>query len=195
MAAAQSLEPGKVAVGGDEFAARFDRQSGPIRVTDQRPLDAVTQIPASAHQRRLGRGSERRIETAVFFCGAERDVILRFKRGDFAHAGEGAADVGYVDGAPDDQGDVEGVDDFLALPALFAAADQMIGDAIVAAQDSGGDEAEEFFGFGVEGTGFVSLMVEGEEALHSEVAAVEDFFVEVGAKFLKVFETIGHTSS
>jgi hypothetical protein len=34
-------------------------------------------------------------------------------------------------------------------------------------------------------------MVEGEEAFHAEVAAAEDFFVEVRAKFLEVVETVG----
>jgi len=40
---------------------------------------------------------------------------------DFAHAGEGAADMRNGNGADDDQGDVERVNDFLALPAFFAA--------------------------------------------------------------------------
>jgi hypothetical protein len=38
-------------------------------------------------------------------------------------------------------------------------------------------------------------MVEGEEALDAEMAAAEDLFVEVGAKFLEVVETVGHGSS
>ncbi len=84
------------------------------------------------------------------------------------------------DGAADDQRDVEGVDNLVALPALFAATHEMVGDAIVAAQHGGGDQAEEFLGLGAERTGLVSLMVEREEALYAEVAAGEDFFVEVG---------------
>src|SRR6266852_2536133 len=68
-----------------------------------------------------------------------------FETVDFAHAGEGAADVRDGDGATDDQCDVEGVDDLVALPA--------------------------------------------------EVAAAEDFFVEVGTKFLEVVEMVGHGSS
>ncbi len=71
----------------------------------------------------------------------------------------------------------------------------MVGDAIIAAQHGGGDQAEEFFGFGAERAGLVGLMVEGEEALYAEVAATEDFFVEVGAKFLEVVEAVGHGSS
>jgi hypothetical protein len=38
-------------------------------------------------------------------------------------------------------------------------------------------------------------MVEGEEALDAEMAAAEDLFVEIGAKFLEVVETVGHGSS
>ena len=51
---------------------------------------------------------------------------------DFAHAGEGAADVRDGEGAADDEGDVEGVDDFVALPAFLAATHEMVGDAVVA---------------------------------------------------------------
>jgi hypothetical protein len=45
-----------------------------------------------------------------------------FKAVDLAHAGEGATDVRDSDGAADDEGHVEGVDDLVALPAFFAAA-------------------------------------------------------------------------
>src|SRR5258708_17115586 len=114
---------------------------------------------------------------------------------DFAHAGEGAAHVRNGDGAANDEGHVEGVDDFFALPAFFAAAHEMVGDAIVAAQDGGSDQAEEFLGLGAERAGVAGLVVEGEEALDTEVAAAEDFFVEVGARFLEVVETVGHGSS
>jgi len=43
--------------------------------------------------------------------------------------------MGDGDGAPDDQGHVEGVDHFVAFPADFAAADKMVGDAIIAPQN------------------------------------------------------------
>jgi hypothetical protein len=118
-----------------------------------------------------------------------------FQRADFAHAGKGAADMGNGNGAADDKGDVQSVDDFFALPAFLAAADEVVSDAIVAAENGGGDEAEKFFRFGVECAGLVSLMIEGEEAFDAEVAAVEDFFVKVGAELLKIVEAIGHESS
>src|SRR5260370_17038716 len=118
-----------------------------------------------------------------------------FKIVDFAHAGEGAAHVWDSDGAADDEGDVKSVDDLFALPPFFAAAHEMLGDAIVAAANGGSDQAEKFLGLGAEGAGLVGLMVEGEKTLDAEVAAAEDFFVEVGAKFLEVVETVGHGSS
>jgi hypothetical protein len=39
------------------------------------------------------------------------------------------------------------------------------------------------------------LVVKSEETLHAEVAAAENFFIQVGAKFLKIFQAIGHGSS
>jgi len=56
---------------------------------------------------------------------------------DFAHAGESTADVGNGDGATDDEGDVEGVNDFFSGPAFFRAADEMVRDAVVAAENGG----------------------------------------------------------
>src|SRR5712692_1120869 len=114
--------------------------------------------------------------------------------GDFAHAGEGAAEVRDSDGTADNERDVEGVDDFVAVPTFFAAAEEMISDAIVAAKHGGGDKAEEFLGFGTERAGLVGLVVEGEEALDAEMGAGENFLVEVGAKFLEGVE-VGHGSS
>src|SRR5216684_3522794 len=98
-------------------------------------------------------------------------------------------------GTADDQSDIQRVNDFLALPAFFAAAGQVIGDAVIATQNGGGDESEQFLVLGAERTGFVSLMVESEEALDAEVAAAEDFLIQLGAKFLKIFQAICHRSS
>jgi hypothetical protein len=103
--------------------------------------------------------------------------------------------VGNGDGAADDQSYVEGVDDFVAVPAFLAATNEMIGDAIVATQDGGSDQAEEFLCFCAESAGLIGLMIESEEALHAEVAAVENFFIQIGPKFLKIFEAVRHDSS
>ena len=114
---------------------------------------------------------------------------------DFAHPCEGAPDVRNRDGSADDQRDIERVDDFIPLPAFFATAHKVVGDAIVAAENRAGNQAEEFLGFGTERAGLVGLMVEGEEALDAEMAAAEDLFIQVGAKFLEIVETVGHCSS
>src|SRR5260370_6087036 len=118
-----------------------------------------------------------------------------FKIVDFAHAGEGAAHVWDSDGAADDEGDIEGVDDLFALPAFFAAAHEMVGDAIVAAENGGSDQAQKFLGLVPEGSRPLALFFLAHKTLDAEVAAAEDFFVEVGAKFLEVVETVGHGSS
>jgi hypothetical protein len=103
--------------------------------------------------------------------------------------------VGDGDGTAHDQGNVQCVDYLRAVPADFAAANQVIGNAIIAAQDGGGDQAEELLGLGVQGTGFVSLMVQSEETLDAEVAAIKDFVVAFGAGFLEIVESVGHGAS
>jgi len=113
-------------------------------------------------------------------------VPSRLQAADFAHTGKARRTCGMVMGAANDQRYVEGVDHFFALPAFFAATDQVIGDAVVAAQNGGGDQAEQFFLLGAERAGFVGLVVESEEALNAEVAASEDFLVQVRAKLLKI---------
>src|SRR6266699_509051 len=71
----------------------------------------------------------------------------------------------------------------------------MIGNAIVTAQNRRGDQSKQFFCLGAERARLVGLMVESKEALDAEVAASEDFLIQIGAKFLKVFQAIGHDSS
>src|SRR5947209_19535334 len=75
--------------------------------------------------------------------------------------------MGNGNGAADDQRDIESVDYFVAFPAFFTAPDQMISDAIIAAQDRGSDQAKQFFRLGAERAGFVGLVVESEKALHA----------------------------
>jgi hypothetical protein len=95
--------------------------------------------------------------------------------------------VGDGDGAAYDQGNVQGVDYLSAAPANFTTANQVIGNAIIAAEDGRGDQAEELHGSAVERTGFVGLVIQSEEALDAEVAAIEDFVVE--------FERVRHGAS
>ena len=47
------------------------------------------------------------------------------------------------DGAADDEADGEGLEEFFVGQAGFDAADEVVGDAVVAAEDERGDEAEE----------------------------------------------------
>src|SRR5713226_8341181 len=121
--------------------------------------------------------------------------LSRLQAADLAHAGKGAPHVWNGDGAAYDQRYVQRVNHFFALPAFLAAADQVIGDAVVAAQHGGSHEPEQFFLLGAKRTGFVGLVIESEEALDAEVAAAEDFLVQVSAKLLKIFQAIGHDSS
>jgi hypothetical protein len=111
------------------------------------------------------------------------------------HSGKGTANVGDGDGTAYDQGNVQGVDYLSAAPANFTTANQVIGNAIIAAEDGGGDQAEELLGSGVERTGFVGLVIQSEEALDAEVAAIEDFVVEFGAGFLEIVERVRHGAS
>jgi len=129
------------------------------------------------------------------FDGSFKADLSWLQATNFAHAGESTAHMRNGDGAADDQRHIESVDHFIALPAFFAAANQMIGDAIVATQNGGGDQPEQFLRFGAERAGFVGLVVKSEEALDAEMAAAKDFLIQVGAKFLKVFQAIGHDSS
>src|SRR5262249_18126406 len=103
-----------------------------------------------------------------------------------SHPRKSAPDVRDRDGAADDECYVERVDHFFALPAFFGAAHQMVCDAVVAAKDCRRDEAEKFLRLCADGTGFIRLMIEGEEALHAEMAAAENFLVQVSTKLLKI---------
>src|SRR5260370_8373921 len=119
----------------------------------------------------------------------------RMEAVDFTHPRKGAAYVRNGNGAAYNQSDIQRVDDFFALPAFFAAAHKMIGDAIVAAEDRRGHESEKLFGLCAEGARLVGLMVQGEKTLHAEMAAGADFFVQLGPKFLKIFQAVPHPSS
>src|SRR5258708_18556094 len=121
--------------------------------------------------------------------------LSRLQTADFAHACKGTKNVRNGDRAANDQRHVERVDYFLALPAFFAAADQVVSDAVIAAQHRGGDQPEQFLCFGAERARFVGLVVESEETLDAEVASAEDFFVEFGANFLKIFQAFGYGSA
>ncbi len=91
------------------------------------------------------------------------------------HRLDGVAEVGDHDGATDDERDVECVVQLLVGETGFDALDEVVVDAVVATENGGGDEAEEFFRPPIERTVTVSGRVEAEEALDAEVGfLVED---------------------
>src|SRR5690606_7822089 len=69
---------------------------------------------------------------------------------DLVEPGDRAAQVRDDDRAADDEADGEGLEELLVGDALLGAADEVVGDAIVAAEYEGGDEAEELLGTGGE---------------------------------------------
>src|SRR5215471_14900172 len=105
---------------------------------------------------------------------------------DLAHAAEGAADVRDGNRTADDKGDVQGVDHLFSRPAFVGSANQMVGNAIIAAQNGRSHQAQKLLCFAAKGPWFVSLVVKREEALDAKVTATEDLFVKVGARPLKV---------
>src|SRR5690606_27350271 len=107
---------------------------------------------------------------------------------ELVEVGDGAAEVGDDDGAADDEADGEGLEELLVGEAELGAADEVVGDAVVAAEDEGGDEAEELLGGSVEGAVLVDAGVEGPEAADLEIALVEDALVQLLAEVVEVFE-------
>src|SRR5690606_39599398 len=82
-------------------------------------------------------------------------------------------------------------EELLVGEAQLGAADEVVRDAVVAAEDEGCDEAEELLGPGVEGPVLVDAGVEGPEAADLEVALLEDALVELLAEAVELFETHG----
>jgi hypothetical protein len=105
---------------------------------------------------------------------------------DLPHAAKGAADMRDGNGTSNDERDVEGVNDLFAGPAFFGCTNEVVGNAIVAAENGRGDQTQQFLSFAAKSTGFVGLVVEREVALDAQMAAAEDFFVKVSARALEV---------
>lgn len=74
---------------------------------------------------------------------------------------------------------------FVAAYAQFEAGAQVIADAIVAAQDHGGDKTEELFGLLVQGAILIGLVVEAEKAFEDLVVLRQDLLVHLGAVFVE----------
>src|SRR2546423_4986847 len=123
---------------------------------------------------------------------AEPAVSLTLQSFDFPHARERTAHVGNGNRAAHNQRNVQRIDDFIALPALFAATHQMIGDAVVAAKHRGRHQAQKFLGFCAQRARLIGLMIEREKSLHAQMSTTENLFVQIRAKFLKIIQTIRH---
>jgi hypothetical protein len=100
---------------------------------------------------------------------------------------KGVAQVGNDDTAAYDQGNVQCLVQFLIAQAGFHALDEVIVDAVIAAQDGGCDQPQKLFGLGWQGAILVGFGVEVEEALDAKMASVQDALVQtspVGTKFI-----------
>src|SRR5690606_24241058 len=102
--------------------------------------------------------------------------------------GDGAAEVGDDDRSADDQADGEGFEEFVVGDAFLDAAEDVVRDAVVAAEDEGGDEAEQLLCPRGQGAVLVDAGVEGEEALDVEVAGLEDALVHALAERAELFQ-------
>src|SRR5690606_21523668 len=78
------------------------------------------------------------------------------------------------DRSADDQGDGACLIDLLLAHAEFMATSQVIADAVIAAQDHGGDEAEQFLGYLGKRAVLIGLVVQAEETLDDLVVVRED---------------------
>src|SRR5215467_3917469 len=83
------------------------------------------------------------------------------------------------DRSPHHQCDVESVQKFVAVYADAHTLLDVISDAVVATQHGGGYETEQLLGSFVECSVFISLRVEGEEALDPQVTAAQEFFIHL----------------
>src|SRR5690606_18407660 len=110
---------------------------------------------------------------------------------ELVQGGDGAAEVRDHDGAAHPEAVGERLEELLVREAQLGAADEVVRDAVVAAEDEGCDEAEELLGPGVEGPVLVDAGVEGPEAADLEVALLEDALVELLAEAVELFETHG----
>jgi hypothetical protein len=82
-----------------------------------------------------------------------------------------AAEVRDDDGAADDERDIEGFEELFIGDAAADALINVVGDAVITAEDHGGDQAKKFFGLLGQMSIFVAGAIETEETLHVEGGA------------------------
>ena len=83
------------------------------------------------------------------------------------------------DGASDDEADVEDVEELGAGGAELLAPDDVIRDAVVAAEHHRGGETRDLLGLRVQGAVLVGLRVEVEETIDPEMLRLEDLLVHL----------------
>src|ERR1700754_418296 len=100
------------------------------------------------------------------------------------------AQVGDDDGATDHETDAEHFEEFIAVDPRFLALGHVVADAVVAAQDHRGDQAEHLLGLHVQGARAISLGVQGKEAADDLVVLTEDAFVHPLAERGELFDAV-----
>ena len=96
------------------------------------------------------------------------------------------------DGAADDQAHGERFLELGRGHAALGALDDVVADAVVAAQHQRGDEAEQLFGLGGQRAVLVRFTVEAEETLDHPVVAGQNALVGRNALGLELVEGFGH---
>jgi len=104
---------------------------------------------------------------------------------------DGVTQMGDNDAAPDNKGHVEGIVKGCVVPAGLDALQDVIVDAVIAAQYHGGHQPEEFLSAAVEGAVFVGFGVQVEEALDAQVIDLQDAIIHAAAVGFKFVES-GH---
>lgn len=101
---------------------------------------------------------------------------------------DGATQMRDDDAAADDEADAHGFEYFVARDTFFAAPDDVIRDAIIAAQHEGSDQSQQFLGLHVERATFVGPSVEIEEPIDDEIVLAEDARVHALAELTEFGE-------
>jgi hypothetical protein len=96
------------------------------------------------------------------------------------------------DAPPHDQSHREDLEELLPRDALFVAADHVVGDAVVAAEDHRRHQAEHLLLLGAEGARFVGAGVEREEAVDGQIARAEDDVVHPRPEGVEIVDRTAH---
>ena len=95
------------------------------------------------------------------------------------------------DTSANDQADIQRIVQFFVAETRFNALDQVIVDAVIAAQHERSDQPEEFLGFAIERAIPVALAVEAEESVDAKMIERKDALVHcltLGFERLELFE-------